>query len=43
MIVAVVVLTTQGVREWPSRTFRHRPVRQQVILTVWSPLRQTMR
>lgn len=31
-------LTTQGVRRCPVSTFRHWPVRWQMILTVWSPL-----
>ena len=31
-------LTTQGVRLCPVSTFRHCPVRWQMILTVWSPL-----
>ena len=32
--------TTQGVRRWPLKTFKHFPVWQSIILTVWSPLRK---
>lgn len=30
--------TTQGVRRCPPNTFKHFPVWQSIILTVWSPL-----
>ena len=34
-----VSLTTQGVLVCPSKTLMHRPLKQSIIFTVWSPLR----
>ena len=36
----IVSLTAHGVLLWPDMTLRHRPVRQHISFTVWSPLRQ---
>lgn len=34
--------TTHGVRRCPSNTFKHFPVWQSIILTVWSPLEKSV-